>query len=189
MKKIIGLLMLFSCPAFAERDLSNEDIIRELKDGPAYKPNHFLLNVKPVSFILGQTLGKDLPYPMKCVQLKGRLFQNVGLQVEPVFVVGGDGGFGFTVGPAYFPKYPWDEWHIGPKYELDYINGEGAFHGFMMEFDRHRLFGNFVLTYGGALGFGISGVTGSEDFDGNMEIREVEQGITFDVNMGLGFAL
>jgi hypothetical protein len=87
--------------------------------------------VKPISFIVGQSLGKDLPYPMKCLQVKGRLFRNVGLQVEPVFVV----------------------------------------------------------TYGGTFGFGVSGVTGSEDSEGDFEILEVKQGLTFDVNLGLGFAL
>lgn len=50
----------------------------------------------------------------------------------------------------------------------------------MVEFDRNRRWGHFVLTYGGASGLGIGGVTGSEDFDGNMEIRGVEQGFTFD---------
>lgn len=189
MKMLLSLCLIFALVSAESREVSNEDIINEINHGPAYEPNRFLLNVKPISFIVGQALGDKLPYPMKCIQAKVRLFSSLGLQVEPVFVVGGDGGYGFTVGPAYFPKYPWEEWHIGPKYELDYIQGEGAFHGLMLEFDRHRRWGHFVLTYGGAVGFGVSGVKGSEDFEGNMRILEVEQGITFDINLGLGFAL
>lgn len=192
MKKILALLLAFAFAASAEDgDLTNDQIIRELRGGGTeYKPNWFIFNVKPISFIVGQSAGKVAPYPMKCLQAKGRLFGNLGIQAEPVFVVGGYGGFGFTAGPAYFPKYPWDDIHIAGKYELDYINRMGAYHGFMLEMTRHRLFKFFVLTYGGAIGLGVTGASVSTDFNDKLErILEVNQGFAFDVNLGLGFAL
>jgi hypothetical protein len=190
MKLFASLLLLLSCAALAEPgELTNEDVIRELNEGAGYKADRFIFNVKPVSFIFGQAIAEDLPYPMKCVQVKARLYQNLGIQAEPIFVLAGDGGFGFTVGPSYFPSFPWEDWHLGPKYEFEYINKMGAYHGFMLELDRHRLFGNFVLTYGGAFGFAVNGATGSTDSEGNTRVFEITQGLTYDINLGLGFAL
>jgi hypothetical protein len=126
---------------------------------------------------------------MKCLQLQGKIYKNLGFQAEPVFVLGGYGGTGFTFGPTYIPDFPWEEMHVTPKYELDYINHMGAYHGFMIEMTRHHLFGLFVLTYGGAVGFGVTGARAGFNSRDEMKIFEVEQGIAYDVNLGLGFAL
>jgi hypothetical protein len=170
-------------------ELSNEDILKEIKEGPAYKPDHIIISAKPISFIFGQNLGDAAPYPMKCLQVKARLYKSLGMQAEPVFIVGGKGGYGFTVGPTYIPDGLGDEVQVTPKYEFEYINTMGAYHGLMLELTRHRLFRFLAISYGGAVGFAVNGATATGGSDGESKILSVEQGLTFDVNLGLGFAL
>jgi hypothetical protein len=193
MKYILALL--FACISAAdaladERELSNDEIVKEIKDGPGYKPDHVIFSVKPLSFILGQSLGNKAPFPMKCIQVRARLFQNLGVQLEPVFILGGHGGFGFTAGPNYIPDDGFgEEVLITPKYEFEHVNRAGNFHGFLIEMTRHRLFGAFVLSYGGALGYAINGANANVDSDGNVGYIHIDEGITYDINLGIGFAL
>lgn len=170
-------------------ELSNEEILKEIKEGPRYKPDHIIFSAKPISFIVGQSLGDEAPYPMKCLQVKARLYKSLGMQAEPVFIVGGKGGFGFTVGPTYIADGLGDEVQFTPKYEFEYINTMGAYHGLMLELTRHRLFRFLALSYGGAVGFAVNGSKATEGSDGESRILSVDQGLTFDVNLGLGFAL
>lgn len=183
--------MLMACAAVAsEKELTNEEVIRDLQGGgQGYAPEHFIFSVKPVSFIFGHALSHGLPYPMKCIQLKGKIHKNLGIQAEPIFLLGDHGGFGFTVGPTFIPDFQWEEMHLTAKYEFNYIGRMGAFHGGFLELTRHRLFGHFVLSYGGAVGYSVNGAGGSEDDEGNMRAHEILQGFTYDVNLGLGFAL
>ena len=130
MRHFASLLFAFAF-AFAvlpinadDGDITNEDIVNEIKGtgGRARKPDHFLFNVKPASFLLANLADKgEAPWPYKCLQAKVRLFRTFGIMAEPVFVSGGYGGWGFTLGPEFFPTDAWEEMHIGPKYELDYI--------------------------------------------------------------------
>lgn len=175
--------------AAEDGELSNEEILREIKEGPRYKPDHIIFSAKPISFIVGQSLKNPAPYPMKCLQVKARLYKSLGMQVEPVFIVGGKGGYGFTVGPTYIPGGLGDEVQFTPKYEFEYINTMGAYHGLMLELTRHRLFQFLAISYGGAVGFAVNSATASEGFDGESKILTVDQGLTFDINLGLGFAL
>lgn len=191
MRKLPAVLLLCAFAALgSEGEISSDDIVRELKEGRrSYRPNTLIFNVKPISFVVGQNLGKGGPYPMKCLQLRSRLIGSLGIQAEPIFVLGGHGGIGFTVGPSYFPEHAWEDVHFTPKYEFEYINREGAFHGLLLEMSRHHLFGFLVLTYGGAVGFAMNGSTWSEDDEGNIRIIEIRQGLTYDVNLGIGFGL
>lgn len=190
-------VLSFLCLAFRslsadEGDLSNDDIVKEIQSGKKAHviPDRFLFNVKPFSFIFAQSVAKDLPYPINCLQAEARLIGRFAIQAEPIFVKGADGGMGFSVGPTYFPDYPWDEVHVIPKYEFVYINGMGAYHGGMLEIVRRRLFGNLLVNYGGAVGYGINGATGTtDDFTGESRILSVDQGFTYEINLGLGFAL
>lgn len=191
MKAIVMSVLMLAYSALAgEKELTNEEVIRELQGGGRpYTPEHFIFSVKPISFIFSQVVSDGLPYPLKCIQVKGKLFKNLGVQAEPIFILGGDGGAGFTVGPTFIPDFQWEEVHLTAKYEFNYIKRMGAFHGGFLELTRHRLFKYFVFTYGGAIGFSVNGAVGSEDFEGNTRVLEIKQGLTFDFNIGLGFAL
>lgn len=187
---MLSILMLASSAIAGEKELTNEDVIRELQGGGRpYTPEYFIFSVKPVSFIVGQAIHGGLPYPLKCIQLKGKLYKNLGIQAEPIFILGDHGGAGFTMGPTFIPDFQWEEVHFTAKYEFNYISRMGTYHGGFLEMTRHRLFKHFVLSYGGALGYSVNGAVGSEDFEGSTTLEEIRTGVTYDINLGLGFAL
>jgi hypothetical protein len=115
--------------------------------------------------------------------------------MEPSVVLGGNGGFGFLIGPTLMQTM--NEINSIPvtvsvKYHYMHFDDWGHEQALLVEVARQIMIGHFLVGIGGEIGVGLNSVISTENGSGSRnkaKILGTRNGVIFGLVFDIGFCL